>query len=300
MREDESYAESDETAGRKYLFHAVSSGFADRKSASPLSSIERAKNRLKSSRPNVSLIFWSACLILIFFGFIQPFNHRIEAPSPTHAKPTHFYSTPPSLPISQEWLSLTSENFHVIYPAQLDERDAESVLSTLEDARADMSRRLSSASLTLPSLKIEVVIHASTGDFTAMTAQPFWSAAVTHGARIELQPTEMLRLRGVLVSTLRHEYAHAVIEALSCGRAPRVPAEGLAAHFANEGARLARYEPKNRLSSDEIERRMSLSHSPREMAVLYAAAYLKVRDLIHAQGEARVWQSLAIADLENQ
>ena len=170
------------------------------------------------------------------------------------------------------------------------------MLRTLEEARADISRRLSLASLTLPIFRIEVIIYASTGDFTATTAQPSWAAAVTRGTRIELQPPEVLQRRGVLMSTLRHEYAHAVIEALGRGRTPRWLAEGLAAHFAGEGEMLTRQTTKNHPSLNEIERRLSLSPSPQEMSALYAEAYSQVRGLIRSQGETRVWQKLSIAD----
>jgi hypothetical protein len=174
------------------------------------------------------------------------------------------------------------------------------VLRTLEEARADMSGRLSLASLTFSISKIEVIIYTSTGDFTSTTAQPSWAAAVTRGSRIELQPLEVLRRRGVLTSTLRHEYAHAVIEAFGRGRTPRWLAEGLAAHFAGEGEMLTRQTSKNHPSLNELERRLSLSLSPQEMSALYAEAYKQVRSLIRSQGEAHVWQKLSIAELKRE
>ena len=87
---------------------------------------------------------------------------------------------------------------------------------------------------------LEVVIHETTPGFIEATGQPGWAAAASRGSRMELQPLALLRRRGVFETTLRHEYAHFVIELLGRGRTPRWLAEGLAAHVAGEGAMLAR------------------------------------------------------------
>jgi hypothetical protein len=98
----------------------------------------------------------------------------------------------------------------------------------------------------------------------------------------------------VLAPTLRHEYAHAVISALSRSRAPLWLSEGLAAHVANEGARLTRFEPKQRLTLEELERRLGQTPaSAAEMRALYAAAFREVGALIRAEGEAGVWRRVA-------
>jgi len=188
-------------------------------------------------------------------------------------------------------LSLSSEHFRAIYPARVERSAVEGALRTLELARADMLRRLAAASLNFSEpAAIDVIIHETTQAFVAATDQPWWVAAVTRGRRIELQPLNTLRRRGVLTTTLRHEYAHAVIESLGRGRTPRWLAEGLAAHFAGEGAGLARFEGKIKLSLEEIEQRLARPASAQEMRALYAAAYHKVREGIRAEGEASLWQ----------
>jgi stage II sporulation protein D len=194
----------------------------------------------------------------------------------------------------QARLTLAGEHFRVSYPARADRRAAESVLRTLEDARADIARRLDAASLPQPSLpSLEINVNETTAAFVAATGQPPWAAAATRGQRVELQPVAALERRGVLAQTLRHEYAHAVIDALSRGRAPLWLAEGLAAHFAGEGAMLSRRAPAKRMSVEEIERGLAGRAAPEEMRALYAAAYAEVRLLIHAGGEARLWRRVA-------
>jgi hypothetical protein len=116
---------------------------------------------------------------------------------------------------------------------------------------------------------------------------------VTEGKRIEFQPLEVLQRRRVLLTTPRHEFVHAALEAVGHGRAPRWLVEGLAAYVAGEGAALARSAPKERISTDELERRLVLPNSPQEIRALYAAAYAEVFALVRREGEAAVWRRAA-------
>ena len=155
-----------------------------------------------------------------------------------------------------------------------------------------MFARTGPASLRLPDI-VEVVFHETTQDFLDATTQSWWVAGVTHGSRIELQPLGVLRRRRILASTLRHEYAHAVIEINGGGHAPRWLIEGLATEFAGEGPSLERFKPKRRLSLDELERRLVAPRSAAEMRSLYAAAWSQVRSLISKEGAPNVWRRVA-------
>lgn len=162
-----------------------------------------------------------------------------------------------------------------------------------------MVARAGPASLLLPDM-IEVVVHETTQDFIAATGQSWWVAGVTRARRIELPPLGVLRRRRILTSTLRHEYAHAVIEENGQGRTPRWLAEGLAVEFAGEGPSLERFASRRRLPLDELERRLAKPRSGAEMRSLYAAAYIEVRALIRKEGEPNVWRRLKLQNRADQ
>jgi hypothetical protein len=189
-------------------------------------------------------------------------------------------------------LTISSEHFRVTYPANVDRRDANEVLNTLEAARSDFLRRAAAASVSANIPLLEIRLNESTGDFTSRTGQPWWAAAATKGHRIELQPVGLLKRRGVLTTTLRHEFAHVVIDGVSRNRAPRWLEEGFALYLAGEGQRISRYLTRNAHSTEELERRLARPGTQDEMRALYAEAYQKVLELIRQKGEAGVWVSL--------
>lgn len=194
---------------------------------------------------------------------------------------------------SSRFLTLSSEHFRVTYPADVDRRDANQVLDTLQAARADFLRRASAAGGPVNIPLLEIRLNESTGDFTARTGQPWWAAAATKGNRIEFQPLGLLKRRGVLWNTLRHELAHTVIDVVSRKRAPRWLEEGFALYLAGEGRTITRYLSRSAHSTEELEQRLERPGSQTAMRSLYAEAYQKVVELIQANGEASVWKKLA-------
>jgi SpoIID/LytB domain protein len=201
---------------------------------------------------------------------------------------------PPGLNTATRFVTISSEHFRVTYPADVDRRDANQVLNTLETARTDLLRRTTAASITLGGLpNLEIRLNESTGDFTARTGQPWWTAAATRGNRIELQPVGLLKRRGVLLTTLRHEFAHVVINAVSHDRAPRWLEEGFALYLAGEGPAISAYQRRGTLTTDELEKRLERPGTQQNMRALYADAYGIVFGLIKSDGEASVWKKLA-------
>jgi len=205
----------------------------------------------------------------------------------------HLLSVSPRLNLSaSRLLTISSEHFRLTYPAGIERRDADQVLTTLESARSDYLRRASSAvSVEIPTLDIR--LNESTGDFTGRTGQPWWAAAATRGSRIELQPLPILKQRGVLFSTLRHELAHVVIDSVSHDHRPRWLAEGFAIYLAGEGEMISRYLKRGLLSDEELEKRLQRPSSPEEMRSLYAQAYMSVVSHVRSEGEAALWKKLA-------
>jgi SpoIID/LytB domain protein len=191
------------------------------------------------------------------------------------------------------FVTISSDHFTVTYPSDVDRRDADQVLNTLENARNDYLRRASPASVMINLPNLEIRLNESTGDFTARTGQPWWAAAATKGNRIELQPVAILKRRGVLFTTLRHELAHVVIDSVSSNRAPRWLEEGFAIYLAGEGKLFAHYAARGALSDEELEKRLERPGSQQDMRALYAQAYVTVSELIRRQGEASVWKKLA-------
>jgi hypothetical protein len=226
-------------------------------------------------------------------GDARQVAEKLSPPTdPARATPPRTRVLTPALPPAAV-RTLSSAKFRARFSARVERREVESVLRTLEEARADVQHRTAAAALhQAEQSPLDVLIHDTTGDFVAATGQPWWAAAVTHDNLIELQPLEILRSRGVLNQTLRHEYAHTIIDQLSHGRAPRWLAEGLAAHIAGEGAMLAQEKVTEQLTVEELERRLSHPGSPEEMHELYAAAYREVQQLIRTEGEASVWRRL--------
>jgi stage II sporulation protein D len=189
--------------------------------------------------------------------------------------------------------TISSEHFRVTYSDDVDRRDANEVLNTLEAARNDYLRRASAASVAVNIPTLAIRLNESTGDFTARTGQPWWAAAATKGNRIEMQPLGLLKRRGVLFTTLRHELAHTVIDSISNNRAPRWLAEGFAIYLAGEGQTISRYAMRGSLSRDELEKRLEHPRTQQEMRGLYAQAYLNIVEMIRTQGEASVWKSVS-------
>ena len=201
---------------------------------------------------------------------------------------------PPSVFPSQRtrFLTISSENFRVTYPADTDRRDGNQVMTILENARADYLRRAGKASISISGLPLlEIRINDSTGNFVGRTGQPPWAAAATKGRLIELQPVAILKRRGVLNTTLKHELAHVIIDVVSQDHAPRWLEEGFAIYLAGEGAMYS-HARRGMLTDDELEKRLTRPRTQADMRAAYADAYLKVNEMIRTDGEASVWKRL--------
>ena len=80
---------------------------------------------------------------------------------------------------------------------------------------------------------IEIEFYPTIEAFTRATKQPWWTAGRTSGTRIGLLPLEVLRKRGTLELTVRHELVHVMADSALRDR-PLWVREGLAAVIAGE------------------------------------------------------------------
>ncbi len=97
---------------------------------------------------------------------------------------------------------------------------------------ADAVRRASGETWPAGSL---LVFHDSVEEYQRASGQPWWTAGAARDGRIDLLPIDVLRRRGTLERTVRHELAHLVTARALSGR-PRWVQEGVARHVAGDRA----------------------------------------------------------------
>ena len=81
---------------------------------------------------------------------------------------------------------------------------------------------------------VSVIFHPTVASYERATGLPWWTAAAGTGSRVDCLPIDVLRRRGILAATIRHELAHLLTEPVLAGR-PRWVREGASMHLAGEG-----------------------------------------------------------------
>jgi stage II sporulation protein D len=169
------------------------------------------------------------------------------------------------------WSRFASD--HVVIYAH-DVQSARQVIAASETAW----RQAESVSMWPLPDSVSIYVYPTLDAFRTLTAEPGWVAAKTFGRRIDLQPPSVLQSRGVLVSTLRHEFVHVIIEDHAAPGVPIWFREGIVEWLtaAVEGAPA---EPVGsvRERSDQSAARAA-----------YRSAAARVRDLIRRYGSAAV------------
>lgn len=188
---------------------------------------------------------------------------------------------------------VSASHFRLTYPRTIEAREAEQLLNFLETNRSNLMRRVAAAGISVDFPNLEIVINETTGDFVGRTGMPAWAAAATSNNRIELQPLPLLKQRGILETTLRHELVHVLIDVIGRGQTPRWLTEGMAVYVAGEGKLLERYSQKKSISIESVEQALTSARSPTEMRTAYAGAYDITRKLIRQEGENKIWKRVA-------
>jgi stage II sporulation protein D len=106
----------------------------------------------------------------------------------------------------------------------------------LTDVR-DLATRLLDAiakklGMPVPS-EMDLRFHPTVEAYTRATGQPWWTAARTIDTQVDLLPHGVLQQRGILESTLQHEFVHVLADPTLSGR-PLWTREGLAVFLAGE------------------------------------------------------------------
>lgn len=177
---------------------------------------------------------------------------------------------------------LSSEHFEIHFPPS-EESLAPKALEILEAER----RRLGARAGGLPA-RNAVRTYKTTADFIRATGQPGWVSGTNNGREIDLQPLRVLDSRGILRSTLHHEFLHLVIYPL---RAPEVPSwyeEGMILYLTGE--RIGGRPSRIRVSPGNYDSTISKARADAERS--YAEARERVADLARRRGEDALWQVL--------
>jgi stage II sporulation protein D len=126
---------------------------------------------------------------------------------------------------------------------------------------------------------IELRVYPDLDAFRNVTGEPGWVAAHTAGRRIDLQPVSLLRSKGALESTIRHELLHVFVEAQARPGLPVWFREGVAGYL--EGG--ARSTP-----GDAEDRDLRQTGDESRARRAYAAAVERVAELVRRNGAAVV------------
>jgi stage II sporulation protein D len=142
----------------------------------------------------------------------------------------------------------------------------------------------------VPPERLQIRIYPDVATFRNATGEPGWVAAVTMGSTIQLQPARVLRSRGALNATLRHELLHALMEAHAAPGLPLWFREGVAAYLERPAARNGA-----RIPSDADLRQTA---DPARARRAYADAAAAVAGLVKRYGETAVfgWVSAGLPE----
>jgi stage II sporulation protein D len=222
------------------------------------------------------------------FNALAILRHYYPAAKVARSKDAATVSLAPLLYRTPDVRVRSSEHFVVKLAGGVEADELDDLLALLERIRTSYQERTGRAPDTLT----EVIVHPSTAAFTRATGRPWWVAAVT-GAAIEIQPVRTLKARGILQSTLRHEYAHVLINAAARKPPPLWLAEGFAVYLAGEGARLQPAPGVAPLSEEKLDAVLRAPANKDAMQAAYYLAYQKVKSIIAQRGEPAIWNLLA-------
>jgi stage II sporulation protein D (peptidoglycan lytic transglycosylase) len=185
-----------------------------------------------------------------------------------------------------QWQKRSSEHFELETTAP--EQD-ESVLPVAEKLLADEEKNVGWD----VSFRVQLKIFATMDAYRDQTGQPGWVAASTRGRVIRLQPLATLKSKGVLESTLRHEFLHLLVEEKARAGTPVWFREGLVLYLSNTSVRES---TDDSMTLERMETILEKSQKRDEVEKAYAAARARVASLVREHGKDKVlgWLSRGI------
>jgi stage II sporulation protein D len=166
------------------------------------------------------------------------------------------------------------------------------VLETLDSADAAYLPQLSQALGEAESRSglqsagaITVRAFRSTPAFRDSTLAPGWIAAFTEGNWIGAQPLSILASRKMLVSVLRHEFLHALIEGQAAANTPLWIREGLVEVWSGD-AKPAALAPTMKL--DEVDRALTRAATEAQSKAAHRAAAIYAKRFLDRYGRGQV------------
>jgi len=167
----------------------------------------------------------------------------------------------------------------VALPAS-EERERSWVVNAVRTARDDIAVTAGVA----PPPVIRITVHPTVESFGRTTGQPWWVSGATEGANIDLLPMTILRQRGQLERTIRHEVAHVLIDG-TLTRRPMWVREGAAFYFADSSGEAEPIGRRTCPADDEFLRPMS--------AGLHRSAYARAEACFRrAIAAGKPWQEV--------
>ena len=109
-----------------------------------------------------------------------------------------------------------------------DEGERDAIVKQTLKARDDLARALG-----VPAPRVTVRFHPSTDDYERVTGRAWFASGAVVDGELHLLPLAVLRDRGMLDRTIRHELVHMMADA-ALGKRPAWVREGAAIYFAGE------------------------------------------------------------------
>ena len=109
-----------------------------------------------------------------------------------------------------------------------DEGERDAIVKQALKARDELARALG-----VPAPRVTLRVHPTTDDYERVTGQAWFTSGAVVNGELHLLPLAVLRDRGVLERTIRHELVHVMADA-ALGKRPVWVREGAAIYFAGE------------------------------------------------------------------